>query len=225
MLNFRITATKEWQELLADVVKTSKERYLCGYSLHELFEQSAIARLALLAGHNFCYELAALAMFTVPNNHTARIISGSAEVKCEDGSFYDVDDHYVVELDHSGQTYILDFAWAAGVPIPIDAYCDVIDFAPRGTIHNLLFWTRREVWKFLECSMLPDTSNILVELRQYLCPEPAQADEYGFCRGMKLSENTGKIFLPYFNKDGETITKEAVDRIMRPWSRSQRLAG
>ncbi len=215
MLSFQIDATSEWRKLFTELVAATRLHYICGYDLNSVFEQGVFVKLSMLTGGNFCYELSALAMFVVSTNHTARLVRGIATIKenGESGS------HSIVEMEYGENTYILDYAWAAGVPIQKSVYLQLIGYDTKWVCTNDDFWSRQAIWNLYRCSCSAERSYTLLELGAYFRPEETDdgyerfdlwhGDEAVFQR-----PDLGQTFHPYPGWNGTEINKLQFNLLM-----------
>lgn len=205
---------------------TNPDLYLCGEPIKKVLENQFFVCLSCYIGCGLCYAQAAIAMFLLRDNPSARIVQGWARGLRND----EVVRHSWVECQYHNAWYVIDFAWlqVKHLPVPKEWYYNMrmTEAKPTWICQNRKFW--RDSYNQLNFERLsrPETSWILPQLIMDYLPAPIQAgkSQHGFCfpsedGRLRNHPAYGRIMIPqvfYCTKNGGPINQRVIKELMRP---------
>lgn len=92
--------------------ESAQKLYLCGFSLDKYIVTDAFIRLGGWLNNGHCWVTAALGMFLLRHNDTAKLCKGICQRHNRNGGGSSI--HYWVEFDAENRHYVLDLCWIGG---------------------------------------------------------------------------------------------------------------
>ena len=129
---------RNFERAVYRVTHAADQLYLDGISIYDVVEHQFLVQLHDFSGYGFCYEAAALAMFLLKDNKTARLVQGTAE--CHP-STHERCDHAWVEFEEGGVPFAIDFTWfEEEFCLPRYYHVDIVKSLVYHTCSYTQFW-------------------------------------------------------------------------------------
>lgn len=147
--------------------------FLNGFEFSDLVEKDTLYTLGEERGYGLCYEVAALSMFALADNHSAKLIHGIIN---------DKDPHAWVEFydDCCDSPLVLSPTYLRNIVIPAPIFLaeDDWEIKPIWTCNFQDFWDYPESEDLYALTEFPDTSkDLLAKLEVY---RPKDGEGFGF---------------------------------------------
>lgn len=154
-----------YHKAIIEVVKGAEKMYLDGIRLIDIIDCQLLNELGYYRGYGFCYEAAALGMFILKNNPTARLVIGTAVYDHRLGKRCD---HAWVEFEVGNEHFVFDQTWFPDdYCIPRIVHVDVSKSIVLFTCSFDQFWEYETSQNFYKLCHVRKTSYILPWLWAY----------------------------------------------------------
>ena len=173
---------QQFGNAICQVAYASDELFLDGVKLFDVVKHRFFRDIYEECGYGQCYEAAALAMFCLRKNRTARLIQGTGECR---HSTKERCDHAWVEFFEDGVPFVADFAWFEDeFCIPRIVHVDIAKSLAYYTLSYDDFWNNEFTRELFRLMHEKKTSNIYPWLFFYRSPK----NEFGLPILKKLSK-------------------------------------
>jgi len=201
---------------------TNPKLYLCGEPVDKVLGKRFFDSLNYYVKCGLCYGQAALAMFLLKDNPSARLVQGWG-IGTRDQERHR---HAWAECEYNGAWCVVDFAWIPWecVPMPKEMYYELTAAEPLWVCESREFWRDSYNRLNFERCQDPKTSWILPQLMADYMPDPYEDEETatGFdfpseksC--LRNDERYGETMIPqafYFTTDGGAVSQRVVRELM-----------